>query len=457
MKPVPYKIPYGYKYNKFTEMTPSPEILTALYEEYVPLIQSTFQHVIDGLRSITIEQFQNLVQGNGYSDFEFDTNDKNIRNRLIYRPIRIIVDSFFNNLNINFILADLVNYVKYKQYYISDEQQAEIVNLYNDILSYLGSYGFIFKYYIFIKENSYMYQLNVNNVRLEYDIAASGMTILAPPIIYGSTFRRIQATFTRTQVDAIDIRRAAQINNDEEHFGITYEDKHGNSFIGWKRSELIAALKESEVFKEEVTEINPGKYIYSYPNLGKAIMHIRKKRELPIFDLLSKVKLEYLYQYINSQRAGGNQFNFQKLCRMQVDRETMDRMLKKFLPSLEPIFKDLSVLEICKELSVHKQAMVFIPERGAAIKYRPGGRYEKEAAEELLPGTHEEYKLNQLYQKYIDRCNDPTLDKSEILFDMDELEIFSMSNRRMTKEQLCAIITKYLRDVLKYRFDDKGL
>jgi hypothetical protein len=465
MEPNSHIIPQ-FTFAGFPEMTPPYHLLEEVHSKYKQDVLNVYKEISDRLLKMTKEEYEIMLRENGFKDpyIYTELNDwKSLSLRDIpHMAHRLITETKDDKIFHDWLLR-LYEYNNYYRGYISKTDRDKLTKVYNIIIDNLKERGYIYKYFIFIKENSYMYQLNINNTRLEYDIASSGLTLIAPYDVTEHAFNLLRGTlsgsFPYQVVTPQDIStKFRTLIPMEEENNITYKNKHGTQFIGWKRSELIAALKESELFKEEVTEISPERYVYRYPNLGKATLNIRKRRELPIFDLLSKYRLEYLYQYINTNRAKGTPLNFKKLCRMRyVDLPTMHRMLKKFLPILYNVFEDKSLQEICEQLSLRGDMLTFIPERGAAIKYHPGGRYEKEAAEELLPGSREEYKLNQLYQKYIDRCNDPTLDILEIVFDMHELEIFNIAKRGMTKEQLCVIITRYLRDVLKYRFDDKGL
>jgi hypothetical protein len=453
---------YSFRYDPY--LNPPVELNNQLKERYQQSLLKIFELISIELNQKRMHELVNMYRqyylnkGVPMSILDNDAImfEGRIRHIIIQDTYRLNQD--INGRGIFYTIITASKFIRRRPFYISDYLYNHLVSIYNNILNDYLAAGYTYKYFMPVKTDAFIYQINVNNVRMEYDIAAAGIGSRGSSNVSSSVYNTLKSEFDRDHISLMNLKHQVYrtVYQSEHPEGIKWDP--GETFIGWKKSEYVSALKESGMFEEIMIEDGNGRFIRSYPNLGKAIIRTQHSRPNIVLEKLTTKQLGYLYQYINSQRAGGIQFNFQKLCNSRyVDLPTMQRMLQRFLPPLYQVFINKSLKEICSDLSIRKQTMVFIPERGAAIKYRPGGRYEKEAAEELLPGSREEYKLNQLYQKYIDRCNDPELDKSEILFDMQDLDIMNLADRKMNKNQLCAIITKYLRDVLKYRFDDKGL
>jgi len=300
-----------------------------------------------------------------------------------------------------------------------------------------------------------MYNINSLSVKLQYDIAESGYITKDDKIIQERVFEGLIYT---ANTEKVNFAYSAYKDLNWEEKLYFNDSQIGKGFIGWKKSELIAALKESEFFEEKIdsiTEENGSKvYLYTYPKLGPRQFIIKKERTLPILDNLSKVKLEYLYRYINNT----DNVNFLKLCSIKfIDKVTLIRMLDKFNPNfIRGEYHSMEVNQICNALTVLRNLPIdqdYINE----FKYQPGGRYMKQIQEKYArdnPGLFKNSdnipieKLPAIYQKYIDNCGSDNITLQEILYDIIELGLSNQINRQMNKEQLCKIIRNYILNTL---------
>ena len=292
-------------------------------------------------------------------------------------------------------------------------------------------YGGVFRYFTIFDKNSYMYNLNVNNIRLRFDVAESGY---------------VMKPFINESFNFLDLFK----NNRFVRSGTENEIPN---HIGWKKSELIKALSESEFFHENVTErVNQRGFIeykYEYPNMRPKIVTIRKKRSFPIFDNVTKPVLELLYRHINNY----NSINFRKLCAMdKIDDITMKRMLDKFNPTfLNGKYKDMNHREICSNFEDVREFLIEIPQASQDVLFQPGGRYamnvEKKYNTFMGLENKEEEKIKELYIKYFKNCKDEKITRDDIIFDAIELGLVDQINRNMSKNKICEVIQKYIKSI----------
>ena len=316
---------------------------------------------------------------------------------------------------------------------------------------------YTWRYFSFFKNDSYMYKLNILNKRIEFDIAESGYISsylsISPDKIFNTFKERAKKSLDRYTFD--DERNLSKQERGE------FRRVNGEyPLIGWKRSELLKALKESELFEEKVETVTTYtgkiKYIYTYPKISKKSMSIRKLRPLPIFDRVSKVKLELIYRYVNNYKN----INFPKLCSIYyIDTITMLRMLDKFDPNfMGGNYKNLNVDEICATFGTTKEMVKSmieeIPNISQAIIYQPGGRYAQNIQKKYADvfksfESTESEELNSLYNKYALNCQNPNISEKEIVFDAIELGLVEYISRNMTKEEICKIIKNYIKNISK--------
>ena len=326
-------------------------------------------------------------------------------------------------------------------------QYETIFALIERIKLFFKTQGYDYRYFMFFKNDSYMYSININNTKLRFDIAQSGYSTPDFNNLSKLVFDQF-SKFMRSKTHLSNFRKILP----DSDFSLNYEMRtQGHNYVGWSRSELISALKESEFFEEHVDEITNSsgfiKYIYTYPKFNVSYK-IRSKRELPIFEYVSRVKLELIYKYINNY----NGINLHSLCKLKnIDNITLRRMLDKFDPSfLKGKYKELSVDEMCEALGTKaiSASMLEIPQLSHDILYQPGGKYEKKIRknynEFMNIKEEEKTEIKEIYNKYLLNCADKNVSTQSIVFDAIELGLVDKIDRNMTRAEICEIIRKYI-------------
>ena len=374
-------------------------------------------------------------------------------------------DNITFEYELGYILTYLIDIVKINIVNIYDKNI--INNIIYKIVSELSLQNYTFRYFM-IFNNSFMYKLNLLNIKLEYDIAECGYITVDNKNIQDNIFSFLRESLETDEWSVCDyINRNIRMNNLE----LSYYEEYYNIeiLIGWRRSELISALKESEFFEEKIetrtNSVGNEIYIYTYPKLGPREFVIKKKRSLPILDNINKSILEYIYRYINNTK-----FNLDSLCSKKfktnnslieaskiLDKPTLVRLFKEYNPNfIGGVYKNMEVAQICDILNNYK-TLYIDKDYIESIKYQPGGRYMKQIQEKYIKNNSEIFtdsnkipveKLPDVYQKYVDNCGNKNMDIKDILYDIIELGLSNQINRQMNKEQLCKIIRNYILNTL---------
>ena len=398
------------------------------------------------VKIISIEDYQNALNSLNEINHKIYMIESLQFNHIYFTPGYFIrsLKFFINSSSISINIKNRINYV------------------FNKILNDFKLHNFTFRYFEFFNDKSFMYKLNSLNIKLEYDVAEAGYVTENNEIIRDNVFSELRYVtnnqkdnFSKSIYENLDTSVRVDGNLTEWMESELYERVEGDHLIGWTKNELLAALRESEFFEEKVETITKDNglqfYLYSYPKLGPRKFRIKKQRSLPILDWVSKVKLEYLYKYVNNF----NGVNFSKLCSIKfVDKFTLVKMLDKFNPKFRAgTYKNMEVEQICNALTLSLKLPInqdYIEE----FRYQPGGRYMKEIQAKYTkenPGMFKDTlieKLPAIYQKYIDNCGNDNISLQEILYDAIELGLSNQINRQMNKEQLCKIIRNYILNTL---------
>ena len=318
--------------------------------------------------------------------------------------------------------------------------------------------GYVYKYFNFFNEDCYMYKINILNKKLEYDIAESGYVTEKSEIIKNVAYESLFAFLEENNEDSYQNEVYSRLDDVEVNKMLRSDNLTWYAFVGWKKKEYIKALKESELFEENVETIETERginYVYTYPNLGHRKITTWRLRSFPILDGIGKVLLEYLYRYLNE--IGSNVTNLTKLCQIDyIDAPTLQRVLV----SVDPKFrggdvKDLGVNEICSLFNIRKELISGIPKISEDIILQPGGKYARDIQRKYIqqrPGLFkeklEDVKLKPMYEKYMLRCGDPNIPIQDIIFDAMDLRLTKLINRNMSRDELCRVIRNYLENIL---------
>jgi hypothetical protein len=330
-------------------------------------------------------------------------------------------------------------------------------NLYND--------GYVFRYFDFLKEDSYMYQINVNRTRMEYDIFDAGDISTEEDTIL-SNILGISLMENGPKGGPAVLSEVNNYITDNGLKALKFRDRRVgySNLIGWNISEYKDALIESGYFNIEITEekhLNKkGEkrilYRHTYPKLYNYayILH----EPFPDLDKVAPYYFDssrtmYLYKFLNNQ--GSPKLNMNKLCKQpHIDAPTLQRMLLLKDPKFRGgHVKDMGVKAICSLFNVRSELVASIPEVSKQLMIKPGSRYERELSKEFLSiGQLPEEKLSKEYQKYLDRCNNHRVTEKDIIFDAIELGLGNYIQRNMSRNELCELIRNYLESVLEYRY-----
>ena len=426
-----------------------------------PRIKEFYQlEIYPELDNIFLE-IKNDIDNQIQKDFEkistialSSTKVENIRQRIAYMQkgllkISDIINDVKTNYNPSYVMLKL-NLIT--QHHYNRTASLKILKLLNKIEAFFQPLGYAYRYFMFFDENSYMYNINVNNTKLRFNISESGYcgpdSDNLSKLIFDRFSNIMRAGAPLSHFNHL-INSSSKRLNDLNYEFVT----GGYDYIGWSKTELISALKESEFFEEHVDEITNSSgftnYIYTYSYFGDNVKRkLQSKRNLPIFEYVPKLYLELIYRYINNYKD----INLRSLCKSPyIDNITLYRMLDKFDPTfLNGKYKELSVNEICNVLGVDviTSSMLEIPQLSQDILYQPGGRYEKEVRKKYntFMGVKEEEKIEikEIYNKYLLNCEDKTIPIQSVIFDAIELGLFEQINRNMTREEICEIIRQYI-------------
>ena len=134
--------------------------------KYRDVIRRTFNNNYEEINKIVLD-FNNGI--NTYNLYSFSLER-------IVDDYAYILNEINNNDNVNIeiILSGVVTLINNTNEIKPINEK--LVNLFNQIVNDDLVENYIFKYFIFLKDNSYMYRLNKLNIRLNYDIAESGYT-----------------------------------------------------------------------------------------------------------------------------------------------------------------------------------------------------------------------------------------------------------------------------------------
>jgi len=396
-------------------------------------------------------------------------------------------------------LLDMINN-KFETLALID--QSILTNLMSTILEDYASVNYEFRYFTFFNMNSYMYNLNRNQIKPASKIFRTGTLYPDKSDIVWKNLLQHGLGFESKWRLGIPRKRGK----------LLFRHELKQNTIGWSKKALIEALEQSEIFYEEIIphekEINyidywdyenyndmiedepemtnviekPKvitkkliRYEHVYPNLLKlgmvyntmemiSYLHISPTGETydemevesnysrePIkqfyLKLLPKYILEQLYHSVYK-----DWINLHKICTLKyMDIATLRRMIWTYYrPKLS--YKqiiDFSAEDMCsiiEQVGVRKRVIKKVPEKSQELLLQPHGRtYMKY----MLAPQYIEPKLGaesipSAYRIYYQNCSDINKDKTDIIFDAIELGLSNYITRNMTKEDICNLIREYL-------------
>ena len=403
----------------------------ALVDHYIDISKNELS-VDKNLKKIFRSSEYTLARIYNYFDKIYDTSSVN--------KVYTMVKDFRVKNDLIRYLADIKSNIDIVDSF--DSINARINKIVDTIELRLNNEGFEYRYFAFFNENSYMYNLNTNYTRLKFDIAESGYS-------YSNSEELAEEVFEEFLENAKNNR---YLKNSK--FLPRTNDNQLRKLVGWSKSDLIDALAESEYFKEVVQD--DYNRIHIYPNIGVRIWRYENNK-LPLLRYLSKQRLELIYKYVNNY----NRINFKTLCDMNgIDTITVRRMLNKFDPTfLNGKYNDMNVAEICKSFNFNliSRSSLDIKELSENIYFQPGGRYFNSVEKNFnvymgINNEEAENKIKDLYRKYIINCEDLTITRDLIMFDIIELGLIKQINRSTTREEMCKIIRKYITSIYKYDY-----
>lgn len=364
----------------------------------------------------------------------------------------------------------------------------------NKIIGDYKVYGYSFKYFHFFSDSSYLNNINVHQIEPNLDTFETGKT--GPDIsekVLANLLGVGMGLITSYRIRGSDI---TIMNNIPEII-------QGGINVGWTKQHLIDALAKSELFYEEIVPIErqvtyylieydnegteiPGekvektfsRYLHRYPNLLKLGMNPDPEDYISFthFDLNQKFSedfsipgnvsirgesqyyLKMLPKYILEQLyilAYSPKLNLSILCEIPyMDKFVIRRLIQKyFRVQHDQLIFYPTKSEMCgflESLRVMGTVLPEIHETSKALIFQPGGQTLRSymTQPELYVGIQPPAPPSAYFEFY-DRCADPNVDKSEIIFDAIQLGLIDKIDRNMTKEEICRIIQRFIRPLIK--------